>query len=404
MGSEYPDVLGDLVDARRRFEVKGVHYVAKLEPALIAPGEATSLQVWLQSCWDMPLQVAITIRFPHSSTSPMSVIQARTDVPLKPAEVGQLTIPVACSPEAMSAEYTITAAFDVSYEVRGLYVRSQKNEGQLGDTLLNFATGMDLAKTVGLGFVARSQPEQALRLHVEGPPKSGLSHDLTPVFRSLWTVEDLPVLGKARQLVNDQRLFLLPQLSRQALYLGFLEESQERFRDAQLPLHIGESVFLAKVLTYTAEYFLKELNGQDMLLVPAYGLAIRHTLPTNDPVFLVVRADYARMVRLAMSLSFGLLRRQLGRDVWTMEEQIALTDFVAGRLEQGGSLPAEFLYLPLLLGALIVTGEVQMPGENVAQSLQLLAKARQQRTPDLSENPELNVVLDRLLQQANAAA
>jgi hypothetical protein len=27
MSSEYPDVLGDLVDARQRFEVNGVHYM-----------------------------------------------------------------------------------------------------------------------------------------------------------------------------------------------------------------------------------------------------------------------------------------------------------------------------------------------------------------------------------------
>jgi len=38
MATEYPDILGDLVEARERFEVNGVHYMVALEPAQIAPG------------------------------------------------------------------------------------------------------------------------------------------------------------------------------------------------------------------------------------------------------------------------------------------------------------------------------------------------------------------------------
>jgi hypothetical protein len=43
MSLEYPDVLGDLVDARQRFENTGLHYQMVLQPATIAPGETTVL-------------------------------------------------------------------------------------------------------------------------------------------------------------------------------------------------------------------------------------------------------------------------------------------------------------------------------------------------------------------------
>jgi hypothetical protein len=109
------------------------------------------------------------------------------------------------------------------------------------------------------------------------------------------------------------------------------------------------------------------------------------------------------MARLAMSLSFGLLRQQLGRDPWTMEEQLAVTDLVADRVEWGGSLSAEFLYLPLLLGGLVVASEVQMPGEDLNQSLALFASARQKREADLEHNLELVTLLDRMEQQARAS-
>jgi hypothetical protein len=402
MSSEYPDVLGDLVEARHRFEVNGVHYVMALEPAAIAPGETTALRVWLQSCWDVPVQVSVTIHLPTHPSPALSVIQSKTDVPLQAAEVGELSIPIACGAEGLSGEYALSVMLEAKFETRGLYVRSQKAGGQLGETLLNFTRGTGLAPTMGVGFAALTKPEQALSLHVQGPPQPNPEPDLMPTFLSHWTVADLPIQGKARKYVNDQRLYLIPQLTRQALYVAFLEESRERFQDADLPLHLGEALFLPKVLTYTAEYFLQRPDWQDAVLLPAYTLAYRHSLPVNNPVFLITRADYARMTRLAISLSFGLLRQRLMRDVWTMEEQVAVADLVANRVERGGHLPAEFLYLPLLLGGLIVAREVQMPGEKLGQSLDLLVQARQKRSAELAENRELQALFDQLLQKAQA--
>ena len=403
MGTEYPDVLGDLAEAHHRFEVNGVHYLAELDPAAIAPGESTSVRVLLQSCWGVPLQVSITLHLPPNpahTPGTLSIIQARTDVPLEAAEVGEVRVPVATAASTLPGKYPITVTLGASYQARGLYVRGQKSEGQLGETLLTFSTGMALSRTLGLGFVSQPAPQQILSLEVAGAPQPGPRPDLTPTYLSHWTVADLPIDGKARHQINDQRLYLLPQITRQALYLAFLEESQERLRDAHLPLHIGEALFLAKILTFTVEYFLKWPERQEAILVPAFALAYRHNLPTDDPVFLVARADYARVTRLAIALSFGLLRKKIGRDVWSVEEQKAVAELVAERVERGGVLPAEFLYLPLLVGGLMVAGDVQMSGEKAAQSLALLEQARQKRADELAENPELVQLLQVLLKQA----
>jgi hypothetical protein len=404
MGSEYPDILGDLVEARRRSERNGVHYVMALQPAVIAPGEATNLRIWLQSCWDVPVDVAITVNLATQPSPSLWVIQGRTELPLEPAEVGELTIPIASATAMEPGEYAVPVAVGVQFETRGLYVRSKKNRGKLDDSLLGFVTGMGLAATVGLGYDARTEAGQRLRLQVSGEPKAGPEPDLCPTFLSHWTVADLAVLGKARQHVNDQQIYIQPKLARDAVYMAFLQEGQERFRDATLPLLLGEAIFAAKILTFAAEYFLSRPEGQEAILIPAYELAYRYGLATEDPVFLIVRADFARMARLAISLSFGLLRRRLGRDVWTVEEQLAVADLVADRVERGGALAPEFLYLPLLLGGLLVAKQVQMPGEKLDQSLNLLAKARQQRADSLGEIPELVRILDALLDGAKQRA
>jgi hypothetical protein len=206
----------------------------------------------------------------------------------------------------------------------------------------------------------------------------------------------------ARHHVNDQRLYLLPKVTREALYPVFLEESRERLLDAGIELHVGEAIFLAKALTFAAEYFLKRPSWQDAILVPAYALAYRYQLDMDDPVFLIARADYARLTRLAISLSFGLLRQLLKKDVWTLEEQVAVADLVADRVERGGVFSVEFLYLPLLLGGLVVAQQVVMAGEDPQQSLELVDQARQERGSELAENPELIKIFDRLLQIARS--
>ena len=403
MSSEYPDVLGDLVDARQRFEVSGIHYMMALEPKAIAPGEATYLRVWLQSGWNVPAEVAIVVHLPTQSVPTFSIVQKRTDVPLETAEVGEVAIPIVCSAETEPGDYLVSVSIGGEPKTHGLFVRSKKTEDHLGDTLLTFRTGMALSATMGLGYAAKTQPKQQLPLRVAGSGETRPSPDMTPTYLSHWSLDDLGIQGKARTNINDQRLYLIPKLTRQALYMAFLEESQARLKDAALPLNIGEAIFLTKIMTYTVEYFLKLPDGQDAILIPAYVLGYRYNLPTDNPVFLVVRADYARIAKLAISLSFGLLRRRLKRDIWSIEEQLAVADLVADRVERGGTLPAEFVYLPLLLGGLMVSGQVQMPGEDPTQSLDLFAGARKQRTAELAENPELIALLDQLEQSARSA-
>ncbi|MGQ9599347.1 MAG: hypothetical protein ACUVWZ_08010 [Anaerolineae bacterium] len=401
MSTEYPDILGDLVEAQQRFEVNGVHYKIALDPEIVRPGEMTSLRIWLQNCWNVPVAVAITTDLPTHPSPTLWVIQKRTDVPLEAAEVGEVSIPIASAVEILPGPYRIPVTMAASCKTRGHYIRSQKTIDFLETTLLSFTTGLGLAASVGLGFVAQSAPRQELDLHVKGSSYPVHEADLTPTYTSHWTVTDLSVQGRAQQYVNEQRLFLLSKLVRPALYRAFFEESQRRFAQASLPLYTGEAVFLAKVLTYTVEYFFQRLEWQDAILVPAYTLAYRYNLALYDPVLIVTRADYPRMVRLAISLSFGLLRQRLGREPWTLEEQLAIADLVTERVTKGGILSAEFLYLPLLLGGLMLADQVQMPGEELAQSLEILRQARRKRSTDLAENPELMTLIDQLSQSTS---
>jgi class 3 adenylate cyclase len=56
---DLPEILNDLTDARDRWEVDGVQYVAYFEPARVPAGQATELVVHLQNALDQPARFVI---------------------------------------------------------------------------------------------------------------------------------------------------------------------------------------------------------------------------------------------------------------------------------------------------------------------------------------------------------
>jgi len=79
-----------------------------------------------------------------------------------------------------------------------------------------------------------------------------------------------------------------------------------------------------------------------------------------------------------------------------------LGDFIASALEEGSTMPADFLYLPLMLGALKIATKVRLPDEDVTHTLQLIQAARQARPEVLVDEDMANAdkLFDVMLGQA----
>jgi len=183
--------------------------------------------------------------------------------------------------------------------------------------------------------------------------------------------------------------------------MSLLEESKSIWAESGVQLRIGEAIFLARILAYTVQYFLENETRLEALMLPIYELALRNGLPTSDALWLLTQLGYVRLLRLAIALSFGLLYNHLGKEPWSQEEQVAVAEFVAESMDKGSELPVEFLYLPLMLGGLLIGSELVMPKENLAQSLRLLARAKQEREAAFdAELEDLSRIFDSLLARA----
>jgi hypothetical protein len=133
--------------------------------------------------------------------------------------------------------------------------------------------------------------------------------------------------------------------------------------------------------------------------VPILAYAQAEALSAADVGALVTGVGYPHVLELAIALAFALVEETLGREPWLAAEQRALRDLILQCQSTGSDLPVEFLYLPLILGGLVVAHDLAMEGENIQQSLDLLYAAKRKRSEAFAdaELAAINDVFEELL-------
>ncbi len=406
MAFEYPDIMNDVLDARRRYESGIVQYLAAPPNDPVPAGNVAQIPVVLQNVMDVPIKVAVRIVLPDLDRKlkrlPQPLFQIfRPDVQFEMAqgEVAELVIPVGVQSHVPPGEYEF--AFQIQSEAaqEGLRVRLDHGENRVGDLRIRYPQGMHITQIASWGFEAQKSPRQTFVLTVApaGEPPEGV--DLKPAFNLVWTPTDWDLISEARQEVNERRIYIAPEVTAEALYLRFMQESQTYFGDSGVQLHVGEAIFLAKILTYTVTYLMANAEWQDCLLVPIYAFALAQDHSTDDVLWLLTQLGYTHVVELAIAVSFTLVEDGLGRELWPGSEQRPVREYITECLGNGATLPAEFLYLPLMLGGIAISDQMMLEGEDLEESLRLLGKSKAERE-DLFADPDLatlNDAFDRLL-------
>jgi hypothetical protein len=386
MAFEYPDVMNDVLDAKNRFESGGVQYLGAVPERPVPAGWVFETNLVLQSVMEVPVKVDVRVVLPQVRGKlrrlPQPLFEVfRSDIhlTLSAGEVGELTLPMLVHAHVPHGEYEFALEVQSELEGEGRRVRAQHGERRVGEILIRYPQGMRIAQVAAWGYEAKLAPRQVLSFSVSGPTESASEAELKPAFRSLWTPEDWDVFAEARQEVNDRRVYAVPQLKPEALYLRFMEQAQSLFSASGIALHVGEAIFLARILTHTVAYLLAQPEWQDCLLVPIYAYASLTDQPTDDALWLVTELGFTHVAELAVALGFALAEGLLGREIWSSAEQRAVREFVADSLGEGKPLPTEFLYLPLVLGGLAAADQVHIEGEDIGESLRLLRKAKDER-------------------------
>jgi hypothetical protein len=400
MAAEYPDLMNDFTDARQRFQSGVVQYLAELPPNPTPAGHVAQMRLILQNMMDVPVGVALHLDLPEPKgrlrrlPKPLfQIFQPDIRLTLENGEVALLTIPISVQLHVPPGEYVCTMHVRSNPVQEGMLIRSEQGANRMGDLKIRYPQGLGITSITPWGFQAKSAQRQAVPLRVGEAQESTEDVDFKPHFESLWTPQDWEWVASARREVNDRRIYIMPDLTVEAIYVPLMRESRSVFANCGVQLHIGEAIFVAKILTYTVMYLCDHADWQDCLLVPIYAFAQANEQPTNDVLWLVTQLGYTHVLELATALSFSLVEEALGRQLWAPDEQRALREYLSQCLNEGTELPAEFVYLPLILGGVIVGAEIVIEGEMVSDSLRLLQRAKADRA-DLFADPDLQELND----------
>jgi hypothetical protein len=412
MTLEYPDVMNDLTDARRRFESGPVQYLAEFVPSEVPAGDVAQLVLTLQSTVDAPIRARVDLSLPRPrgklrrlAESPFEVMETVIHLTLEDGEVGQLTLPVRIHAKVPPAKYPFKVRIESETTPGAARTRSTSSQNQIKESRIRYPQGLGITQIASWGFEAAKKNVQDVDLEVVAATDEPEEAALTPQFQSVWMPQHWNLVAAARREVNERRLYTLSELTADRVFVSMFQEAPMWFAESGVKLHVGEALLVAKMLTSTVTHLLSNAVGQECLLVPILAYALANKQPTGDVLWLVTQLGYTHVLELAIAQSFTLVEQVVGRQVWSAVEQRAARDYIIESLSAGTSLPVGFLYLPLILGGLVVARELVMDGEDVEQTLGLLQTAKSQRTDAFSSQEwrDLDDIFELLLVKQTSA-
>ena len=407
MAAECPDIVCEYIEARERYESDGVQIVPSLEPAQIPVGGYSILIVLLQSALDVAAEVVIRPELPTAGrlkAEPLvEVAEREWRVQLAPAQVGTLYVPLRATPKAREGQFEVRLNVEVKTASSGSRVRPPRRANGIRSELLDDVVGLDLGRILGVPYSVTPTRRINVPFSVVGHAQSaGEPPSASSKFESLWMLEDGELQARACAEVKARQADIARSLAMEPVYAALVVEGQDRCVRSGAPLRVGEAIALAKILTYSAFHFLGNPDLQDGLLAPMWELALKYELPTDDPMWVLRNVGFGHLVRLSVALSFGLVARSLNSQPWDVEERRALIQAVSERLDGGETLPVELIYIPMLAASTIVAPRVNVAGEDLRHSLNLLKAAKSARSEVFSD-PELaqsSATFDRILDDA----
>lgn len=408
-----PDVIGEYIGEPVRYQTGGIQYAGYFEPVEIAPEQVAHLFLFLQNTFNAPVAVGLKLNIPQTGGlfrggRPMLMVQEPLiQLKLASAEAGLLTLPVTTTEHIQEGEHLLTLEVKVATQGKPNRIRPDKSQSLLGKGFIDSPVGLNLVSTMGATFTEKSVKKVSFPLKVSGKPNPPeRAPRLKYSYQTIWVEEYLGSFNRAVQELNAREVKLKKELTVEALYAMLYAESTSRFANIRLPLRIGEAIILAKILTYSCQYFLSSAERRNGLLVPIWERALESELDTTDALEVIRTAGYYHVLKLAAAISFGIMAKAVGRQTWPLLERQAVVSHIAECVDTGQELDVDFLYLPLLIAGTQISNALKLEGENPRQTLELMRKAYEVRLDLFAEaemvqaNQIFNHTLKKALEQA----
>jgi hypothetical protein len=433
----YPDILG-YITGGGRYNVNVAQVALAVRPRVVRAGRPFEAILLIQNASDSDVDITATLQIPEQDAKRQKnrfrAKSMRLVVGLRPAEVGYVVLPLSSLPDtAVSDQYKVGMAVEVKPLAKPRRIRLAEGGGAVN---LEYLSDETLAKINDLKKLSFSTTRRGLIGSVIEAPFHVLSAqvgqlvDLSPGWVSLWRMSDY----------RDDRLLLerygsalaekvLPKLKAQTLYPAMFRATGQRLRAAGYDIHPIEAHYIAKLLVTVLESAAPEEETIDPLIDGKFNVKRLLKNGTNDPNALpgwcrgllkaidkdpsaaenpalaTATTVYDELLRDAIPYGFQLLAKTTGEDLGSVDEVREYAERLTNTIMRRDK-PLTFtdVYLPLVLGGVVIYDKALSPDEKVGEALSEMLEQLEARRSEVNPDTELvyqmgEQVLDRALQK-----
>ncbi|HYO88340.1 MAG TPA: hypothetical protein VER79_06805, partial [Candidatus Limnocylindrales bacterium] len=247
-----------------------------------------------------------------------------------------------------------------------------------------------------------------LALDINGRSLPAAPAALEAHVEPLWTQAQYPAERSAVAERVDEARILTTTLTHHSILEPFFDRVADSFAARGLPLHPGEALAIAKMLTYTVDSGntidegaapLERLRWfQSLCQLLAADPAAAH-MPPGD---LVTGPLFEAALYDAVLLGFMLVRSRVKTNLGDRQERSAYANKLLGWFTGQSEPDQTYIYLPLVLGGVSVNAVVMSRDENPWDLLDAVGEAARGRVRLASRDVrEVFGLLDKLIERGS---
>jgi hypothetical protein len=434
-----------------------------VRPETVPAGKPFEAVVMLQNTTDVNVEVTVSLQLPPVDAAKAKgrfvAQQEKQMVTLLPAEVGYLVMPVYVYPDTAPAQH-----YKIGVDLRAIptaqprRIRQINTNGAVNEVNLDyyfylsdftidrlmelrelkFTAGSKgvlagasalLGKTRMLGKTGMLGSGLETTINV-APAQVGKLTSSKPGWVSLWAMGEgtdaRPLFERHRDTLTNE---ILPLLTVETLFKPFYAATKTLFQQQSYQVQPLEMMFIAKLLTSVVAAGAnppKVYDYPEQILYHVGGLGQRGHAHDGSPIPLpfwtrsllsLIGVDpqvmtnpaatlagplYEDVLRDAITHGISMLYAVTNMELGTRDEAFVYTEFLIDLIKKPNR-PLTFsdVYLPLVIGGILVANDVVVEGEEPLRSFQKLHETLLARQP---EHTEENDLIFQLTEQTTAWA
>ena len=406
----YPDVLSAISPVRITYDT--YQAAVGLFPQQVFLNQPFEVVIILQSLIDQPQEIRFVLDLParDADGQPMTfeAPQRNGALHLGPGEVTAVRLPAAPVPPTQpGGGRPLSVSFQAKLPRR--YNTLRTATGGAPPTAITVSP-FKLLVLRDVAYVAAplgpARDTVPLSLDINGrqlpAPPVGLEARVEP----LWTQSQYAAERSAvAERVDDARV-LSTALTQPNILEPLFDRVADLFASRGLPLHPGEALAIAKMLTYavdsgnTLDEGVAPLENLRWFQSLCQLLASDPAVAKMQPSYLVTGPLFEAVLYDAVLLGFMLVRSRVKTNLGDRQERVAYANKLLGWFTGQSEPDQTYIYLPLVLGGVTVNAAVMSRDENPWELLDAVSEAARGRVRLASRDVrEVFDLLDKLIER-----